>query len=837
MFNQFTDRARKSLALARDHALAMGQDYIGTEHLLVGLLKEGTCTASKVLKTLGFDLDTVRRAIESKSKPSASNTMLVGELPMTPRLRKVLEASIKEARSFNSSFVGSEHLLLGIVNVQEGVAYQVLSDMGADKEKVRNEVNKALELGSTVPDEDILHDPKKRSGKTPALDAFGNDLVERAFQKKLDPMIGREVEVKRLMTTLVRRRKNNPVLLGEPGVGKTAIVEGLAQLIVAKEVPDLLISKRIVELDLALVVAGTKYRGQFEERIKAIIDEVSKNKDIILFIDEIHIMVGAGNAEGAMDASNILKPALSRGQVQCIGATTLAEYRKFIEKDGALERRFQPIIVSEPTKEQSVEILKGLRRHYASHHGVSIDDEALVEAVNMSDRYITERKLPDKAIDVIDEAGAMIKLERHSYPPEIRETEKLLADLEKDKEQAIAGSKFEIAAELRDKSGQLHTKIFEAKRAYLERQLGDTPSLSVKDVRAVISSMTGIPVMEMSGEESKKLLSMESEIHKTIVSQDDAVSSVCRAIRRSKAGFKDPNRPVATMLFLGPTGVGKTLLAKCVAKFIFGEKGSFFQFDMSEYMEQHAVSKLIGAPPGYIGYEEGGQLTEKVRKHPYCVILFDEIEKAHHDIFNALLQLMEEGRLTDGIGRTVDFKNAIIFMTSNVGASSIKDQGGMGFGKKDELDRDNIKAKIKQDVEHTFRPEFINRIDDLVFFNHLSKEELCRIVEMEVAKLSARILEKGVVVSVTDNAKTFILEKGYSKEYGARPLRRAVEQYVEDPLGDKVLSGEVEASPGTSVVVGHEDDKDALSFVVTRDAITKVQKKKRTVAKVDVLRP
>ena len=835
MFEQFTERAKKSLALGRDHAVSMGHDYMGTEHLLIGILKEGTSIGAKVLKGLGFDLESVRRAIEAKSKPS-SDTMVEGNLPMTPRMRKVLEASMKESRNMSSNFVGTEHLLLGLVNIHECVAYQVLSDMGADREKVKNEVIKALESSSTA-DEDTTSDQKKKASKTPALDTFGNDITERASQKKLDPMIGREVEVKRLMTTLVRRRKNNPVLLGDPGVGKTAIVEGLAQLIIEKEVPDLLVSKRIVELDLALVVAGTKYRGQFEERIKAIIDEVSRNKDIILFIDELHVMVGAGNAEGAMDASNILKPALSRGQVQCIGATTLAEYRKFIEKDGALERRFQPILVEEPTKEQSVKILMGLRRHYSAHHGISIDDEAIQEAVSMSERYITDRKLPDKAIDVIDEAGAMIRLERHSYPPEIKEIEKLLVEMERGKEQAITGSKFEVAAELRDKCNQLQSKLFDAKNAYLERQIGETPSLSAKDVRIVISNMTGIPVMDMSSEENKRLLRMEQEIHKSIVSQDDAVSAVCRAIRRSKAGFKDPNRPVASMLFLGPTGVGKTLLAKAVSRFLFGQKGSFFQFDMSEYMEQHAVSKLIGAPPGYIGYEEGGQLTEKVRKHPYCVVLFDEIEKAHHDIFNALLQLMVEGRLTDGLGRVVDFKNAIIFMTSNVGAGSIKDQGGLGFGKKDSLDRENLKARIKQDVEQTFRPEFINRIDDLVFFNQLSREELCKIVEMEVSKLSSRLAEKGVVVTVAEPAKLFLLDKGYSKEYGARPLRRAVEQYVEDPLGDKVLSGEVEASHGTVVIVDHESGKDALSFSVTRDVSSKSPKKKRPAPKADPLRP
>ncbi|MBE7465601.1 MAG: ATP-dependent Clp protease ATP-binding subunit [Planctomycetes bacterium] len=835
MFDRFTDRARKVMSLARQEAERLNHDYIGTEHILLGLVKEGSGVAASVLENLSVDLDKVRMEVEKLVKP-APDVVTMGQLPFTPRAKKVLEYAMDEARALDHNYVGTEHLLLGLLREQEGLAAQVLMNLSLKLEDVRNEVLEFLGAsdgrqnkengggaaggggGGSGDSARGEAQPPAQGGqpqgesKTPALDSFGRDLTELARETKLDPVIGREAEIERVLQILVRRTKNNPVLIGEAGVGKTAIVEGFAQRVVEGDVPDLLLNKRIVVLDLAMMVAGTKYRGQFEERIKAVMNEVRRAKNVILFIDELHTLVGAGGAEGSIDASNVLKPALARGEVQCIGATTLDEYRKYIEKDSALERRFQTIMVNPPSKEETIEILKGLRERYESHHRVKISNAALEEAVNLSDRYITGRFLPDKAIDVIDESGSRVRLQNMTRPPNLKDLEKDIKELEQEKEQAVAQQDFEAAAEFRDRAEVLRNQMRQKQREWRERSKDVIGNVDEEIVREVVSRMTGIPLQRMAGQETKRLLEMEDYLHKRVISQHEAISAVARAVRRSRAGLKDPRRPIGSFLFLGPTGVGKTLLARALAEFMFGDQDALIQIDMSEYMEKHAVSRLVGAPPGYVGYEEGGQLTEKIRRRPYSVVLMDEIEKAHPDIFNILLQIMEEGRLTDSYGRHVDFRNTILIMTSNVGAKVIKNQGSLGFGKKsEEATYSDLKRKLKDEMEKEFRPEFINRLDDVIVFKPLTKDDLSKIVKLEIDAVARRLFEKEIQLVMSDEAVEFLIEKGHNPDFGARPMRRAVEQSIEDPISEQILRDEIPLKSRVEARVSKE--KDRLIFV------------------------
>src|SRR5215831_166817 len=740
MYERFTDRARKVMQLANQEAQRFNHEYIGTEHILLGLVKEGTGVAANVLKNLDIDLRKIRMEVE-KIVQAGPDMVTMGKLPQTPRAKKVIEYSIEEARNLNHNYVGTEHLLLGLLREQEGVAAQVLMNLGLKLEDVREEVLNLLghnmDSGeSSGGGGSSERTANKGKSKTPALDSFGRDLTELARQGKLDPVIGRQNEIERVIQVLSRRTKNNPVLLGEAGVGKTAIVEGLAQLVVDSNVPELLRDRRIVVLDLAMMVAGTKYRGQFEERIKAVMNEVRRAKNTILFIDELHTLVGAGGAEGAIDASNVLKPALARGEVQCIGATTLDEYRKYIEKDGALERRFQTIIVEPPSRHEALEILRGLRDRYEAHHRVQITDEALEASVELSDRYITGRCLPDKAIDVVDEAGARVRLKAMTRPPDLKEIDEQIERLNQDKEEAVANQDFERAAALRDQADKLKKKKETITREWRERSKEIDGTVDEEVIAEVVSKMTGIPLTRLESEESGRLLRMEEEIQKRVISQSEAIKRISQAVRRSRAGLKDPKRPIGCFLFAGPTGVGKTLLAKSLAEFMFGASDALIQIDMSEYMEKHNVSRLIGAPPGYVGYEEGGQLTEKIRRRPYAVVLLDEIEKAHPDVFNMLLQIMEEGRLTDSFGRNVDFRNTILIMTSNLGADLIKGGAGFGFAKRTEAgDYDNIKLVLMKEIERFFRPEFINRLDDIIVFRPLTRADLTSIIDYESSKL------------------------------------------------------------------------------------------------------
>jgi ATP-dependent Clp protease ATP-binding subunit ClpC len=801
MFERFTDRARKVMALANQEAQRFNHEYIGTEHILLGLVKEGSGVGANVLKNLDVDLKKVRLEVEKLVK-SGPDMVAMGKLPQTPRAKKVIEYAIEEARNLNHNYVGTEHLLLGLLREQDGVAAQVLMNLGLKLEEVREEV---LNLLGAVPENEgdtataggggKSSSSKEGQGrsKTPALDSFGRDLTELAKEGGLDPVIGRAREIERVITVLCRRQKNNPVLLGEAGVGKTAIVEGLAQKIVAHDVPEILADKRLVVLDLALMVAGTKYRGQFEERIKAVMNEVRRAKNVILFVDELHTLVGAGGAEGAIDASNVLKPALSRGEIQCIGATTLDEYRKYIEKDGALERRFQKVIVDPPGKGDALEILKGLRDRYEAHHRVRITDAALEDAVDLSIRYVTDRSLPDKAIDVIDEAGARVRLKSMSKPPNLKELEGELEKLNKAKEEAVKNADYEAAAELRDKIQQLKDKKEGMQKRWKDKSGEVDGIVDEETVAEVVSSMTGIPLKRMTKEEKARLLELEGELHKRVVSQEEAIKTVAKAIRRSRSGLRDPKRPMGTFIFVGPSGVGKTLLCRTLAEFLFGDEDALVQIDMSEYSEKHNVSRLIGAPPGYVGYEEGGQLTEKIRRRPYAVVLLDEIEKAHPEIFNTLLQIMEYGQLTDGLGRKVDFRNTIIIMTSNIGAEKITNPGGGGFTKRDEQTTyDKMKEILQREIENHFRPEFIGRLDELVVFRNLTKDDLKQVVEYELKKVMSRLSERGFKVELTDAAREFLIKKGYKREFGARPLRRAIEQFVEDPLSEALLRGEFE---------------------------------------------
>ena len=760
MFERLTDRARKVMALANQEAQRFNHEYIGTEHILLGLVKEGSGVGANVLKHLEIDLRKVRLEVEKLVK-SGPDMVTMGKLPQTPRAKKVIEYAIEEARSLNHNYVGTEHLLLGLLREQDGVAAQVLMNLDLKLEDVREEVLNLLGAGvgqaDDIDEEDMepsagdapSPSPRRGKSKTPALDSFGRDLTELAKKDELDPVIGRHSEIERLVQILCRRTKNNPVLLGEAGVGKTAIIEGLAQRIISNEVPDLLHDRRVVVLDLAMMVAGTKYRGQFEERIKAVMNEVRRAKNILLFIDELHTLVGAGGAEGAIDASNVLKPALSRGEIQCIGATTFDEYRKYIEKDNALERRFQSIVVEPPNDEDAIEILKGLRERYEKHHRVKITDEAVKAAVELSNRYITERVQPDKSIDVIDEAGARVRLQSMTKPPSMADIEEQLELLKVKKDEAVKNADYEAAASLRDEAEKLRTKKDDAQKEWRE-QMNEVNSVVDEDtIAAVVSSMTGVPLTRLEEAESQRLLQLEDELHQTVISQHEAITQVAKAIRKSRSGLKDPNRPMGSFLFLGPTGVGKTLLAKALAEFMFGDSDSMVYLDMSEYMEKHTVSRLVGAPPGYVGYEEGGQLTEKVRRKPYSVVLFDEVEKAHGDVFNMLLQIMEEGRLTDSFGRHVDFRNTVVILTSNIGADLIKGGQSFGFGKREEIaDYEKLKKQLLSETEKFFRPEFINRLDDVIVFRPLTKDDLYSIIDIELAKIVSRLKAKGMTMAL-----------------------------------------------------------------------------------------
>jgi ATP-dependent Clp protease ATP-binding subunit ClpC len=821
MYERFTDRARKVMQLANQEAQRLNHEYIGTEHILLGLVKEGSGVAANVLKNLDIDLRKIRLEIE-KIVQSGPDMVTMGKLPQTPRAKKVIEYSIEEARNLNHNYVGTEHLLLGLLREQEGVAAQVLMNLGLKLEDVREEVLNLL--GHNMDSGESTgggggggeRTANKGKSKTPALDSFGRDLTELARQSKLDPVIGRQNEIERVIQVLSRRTKNNPVLLGEAGVGKTAIVEGLAQLIVDSNVPELLRDRRIVVLDLAMMVAGTKYRGQFEERIKAVMNEVRRAKNTILFIDELHTLVGAGGAEGAIDASNVLKPALARGEIQCIGATTMDEYRKYIEKDAALARRFQEIIVNPPSKDETVEILRGLRDRYEAHHRVQIKDEALGAAVELSDRYISGRYLPDKAIDVIDEAGARIRLKAMTRPPDLKELDAQIEQLNQEKEAAVAEQDFEKAAHLRDQADKLKKKKETITREWREKSKEIDGVVDEEVIAEVVSKMTGVPLKRLEDNETARLLKMEDELHKFVVSQHEPIMAIAKAVRKSRAGLKDPKRPIGSFIFAGPTGVGKTLLAKQLAKFMFGDENALVQIDMSEYMEKHNVSRLIGAPPGYIGYEEGGQLTEKIRRRPYSVVLLDEIEKAHPDVWNMLLQIMEEGRLTDNVGRTIDFKNTILIMTTNIGAEQIVGKVHFGFSKKDEeTTYEKMKDTLKQVMEGTFRPEFLNRVDDIIVFRSLNKADMKNIIDIELAKVIKRLKEKGFTLVLTEEAKDLLIEKGYSPEFGARPLRRAIEHLLEDPLSEELLKGNFQGKDTVTVRVQEVDGEKKIHFDAT----------------------
>lgn len=814
--NNFTPRAQQVLALSRKEADRFHHNYVGTEHLLLGLINLGQGVAVNVLQKMGLDLQTVRTAVEKQvgtgpeSKPS-------GNIPYTPRVKKVLALAGKEAKALNHSYVGTEHILLGLLREGEGVAARVLKSLDVDIERCRNEILSELDPNfSGEPEEAAAGNSgassDKKDSKTPALKAFGRDLTELAINGELDPVIGRADEIRRVVQILCRRTKNNPVLIGEAGVGKTAIVEGLAQEVASGAVPEILADKRVVTLDLALMVAGTKYRGQFEERIKAVMDEIRRAKNVIIFIDELHTIVGAGAAEGAMDASNILKPALSRGELQCIGATTLAEYRKYIEKDSALDRRFQSVKVDAPSVDDTILILKGIRGKYEEHHKVTFSDEALVYAAKLSERYITTRFLPDKAIDILDEAGARSRIESLKQPPEIERMTTKIEDVCSKKDNAIAKQNFESAATFRDEEKQLRAKQEQAINDWKKSREEVRVTVDENDMLQVVADWTGIPLSRMEQEESKKLLKLEAELQREVIGQSMATEVISKALRRSRADLKDPKRPIGSFMFLGPTGVGKTLLAKVLAEEMFGDKDSIIQIDMSEYMEKFAVSRLVGSPPGYVGYEEGGQLTEAVRRKPYSVVLFDEIEKAHPDVVQLLLQVLEEGRLTDSLGRKIDFRNTILIMTSNVGAEILQRDTSMGFGVEHnaENEYEKIREKILDETKRVFKPEFLNRLNDLVIFKPLAREDMQEIVDLELRNVSSRLKDRELTFNFSIEAKDFLIEKGYDEKYGARPLRRAVERYFEDSLAESLLSGVIK--PGEVINVTINEDGSALRF-------------------------
>ena len=815
--NNFTPRAQQVLALARKEADRFHHNYVGTEHLLLGLINLGQGVAVNVLQKMGLDLQTVRAAVEKQvgtgpeSKPS-------GNIPYTPRVKKVLALSGKEAKALNHSYVGTEHILLGLLREGEGVAARVLKSLDVDIERCRNEILSELdpnfsgETGETASAGSSSGIDDKKDSKTPALEAFGRDLTELAKKGELDPVVGRSEEIRRVIQILCRRTKNNPVLIGEAGVGKTAIIEGLAQEISSGIVPEILADKRLITLDLALMVAGTKYRGQFEERIKAVMDEIRRAKNVIIFIDELHTIVGAGAAEGAMDASNIFKPALSRGELQCIGATTLAEYRKYIEKDSALDRRFQSVKVDAPSVEDTILILEGIRSRYEDHHKVEFTDGALVAAAKLSERYITSRFLPDKAIDIVDEAGARARIESLKQPPEFEAMTTQINEVCAKKEDAISKQHFEVAAKYRDEEKQLRKKQVAAIDDWKKTREENRLVVDEEEMLQVVAAWTGIPLSKMEEAESKKLLKLEAELQSEVIGQTIATEVISKALRRSRADLKDPKRPIGSFMFLGPTGVGKTLLAKVLAEEMFGDKDAIIQIDMSEYMEKFAVSRLVGSPPGYVGYEEGGQLTEAVRRKPYSVVLFDEIEKAHPDVVQLLLQVLEEGRLTDSLGRRIDFRNTILIMTSNVGADILQRNTSMGFGivNNAENEYEKIREKILDETKRVFKPEFLNRLNDLVIFRSLSREDMTEIVDLELRNVSSRLKERELKFEFTNECKDFLIDKGYDEKYGARPLRRAVEKYLEDSLAEAILSGQIK--PGEVIRVTVDGESKGLEF-------------------------
>ncbi len=795
--NNFTPRAQQVLALARKEADRFNHNFVGTEHLLLGLIKLGQGVAVNVLQKLGLDLETVRMEVE-KQVGTGPDQKMIGNIPYTPRVKKVLALAAKEAKALNHTYVGTEHILLGLLREGDGVAARVLKNLDVDIEQTRQEILKELDPNFAQQEEQQpgvegsseKAPEKKGEVKTPALKAFGRDLTEIARKGEMDPVIGRKNEIERVIQILCRRTKNNPVLLGEAGVGKTAIVEGLAQEIAKGNVPELLREKRVITLDLALMVAGTKYRGQFEERIKAVMDEIRRAKNIILFIDELHTIVGAGSAEGTMDASNIIKPALSRGEMQCIGATTLNEYRKYIEKDAALERRFQSVKVEAPSVDEAVQILKGLRQKYEEHHKADITDKAVEAAVKYSDRYITDRYLPDKAIDLMDEAGSRARIGAMTRPPEVKDLEANIEEIKVEKEKAIKEQDFEGAASMRDKEKQAKEKLESVLNAWKTSREEKRVKVDEEDILQVVAKWTGIPLERMEQGEAQRLLALEEEMSRTVIGQKEAVVAMCKALRRSRADLKDPKRPIGTFALLGPTGVGKTLLAKSLAETLFGDSKSLIQLDMSEYMERHNASRMVGSPPGYVGYEEGGQLTEQVRRRPYSVVLFDEIEKAHPDVMNMLLQILEEGKLTDNVGRVINFRNTIILLTSNVGSETIKKQSSLGFSPiSDETSYDRMRDKIMDEAKRVFRPEFLNRLDDIIVFRSLTKPDLIQILDLEIIKVIDRLKHRNIQLVLDEKAKDFLVDMGYDPTYGARPMRRAVERFLEDPLAEEILRG------------------------------------------------
>jgi len=799
-FEKFTERARKVLTLAQEEAQRFNHNYIGTEHLLLGLVREGDGVAARVLSNMGVQLPKVRSAVEFII--GRGESVIMGEIGLTPRAKKVIELAVDEARRLNHHYIGTEHLLLGLVREGEGIAAGVLESLGVNLEKVRAQVMQVVSQNAG-------YQQSKQQTKTPYMDALGFDLTEAARQTKLDPIIGRQVEIERVMQILSRRTKNNPALIGEPGVGKTAIVEGLAQRIIAGDVPEPLLNKRVVALDIGALVAGTKYRGEFEERLKKIVAEV-KETGAILFIDELHTLVGAGAAEGAVDAANILKPALSRGEVQTIGATTLDEYRKYIERDAALERRFQPIQVPEPTVEETVLILHGIRERYEEHHKLKITDEALTAAAQLAARYVTDRFMPDKAIDLIDEASSRVRMYRSASPPSLKEALRGMESLQRELDSAVSGQEFELAAELRDRERKLRMRIADLEKDWKEEQGNDQPEVNEEDIAQVVSMWTGIPLMRLAAEESERLLHMEAALHERIIGQEEAISTMAKAVRRARAGLKDPRRPIGSFIFMGPTGVGKTLLARALAEFMFGSDDALIKIDMSEFMERHTVSRLVGAPPGYVGYEEGGQLTEAVRRKSYSVILLDEIEKAHPEAFNMLLQILEDGNLADAKGRRVDFRNTIIVMTSNIGAEHITSDKQFGFttvadsDKKAEQDYERMKERVTGQLKQVFKPEFLNRIDGVIVFHPLNSEQIREIVVLELKRIRLQLEEQEIHLEITTGAMDLLGERGYDRQYGARPLRRIIQNLIEDPLAEGLLEGRYKA--GASIVVDVEDD-------------------------------
>ncbi len=801
MFGQFTEKARRVVIHAQEEARRMGHNFVGTEHLLLGLIREQNSLPAKVLQSIGLDLDTVRAEVLKATGRGPA----IGpneEVAFTPRAKKVvLELAGEEARSLGHNYIGPEHLLLGLIREGEGVAAQVLLASGADLNKVRHQL---VQSGGGVQAQSQPGAEVPQPVQTPTLDLYGRDLTQMAREGKLDPVIGRDTEAERVIQILSRRTKNNPVLIGEPGVGKTAVVEGLAERIVEQKVPEILKDRRVVALDLGAMLAGSKYRGEFEDRLKRAMNEIREAKNVILFIDEMHTIVGAGAAEGAIDAANILKPALARGELQTIGATTLDEYRKYVERDPALERRFQPIMVEEPSAEEAIQILQGLRDRYEAHHRVHITSEAIESAVRLSDRYVSDRYLPDKAIDLIDEAASRVRLKSYVAPPDLKQLAERLEELRKEKEAAVQAQEFEKAAQMRDEEQRLRDELEQETQKWHTRQGTDPITVTPEDIAHIVSSWTGIPVEKLKGEESERLLNLEAELHQRVVGQDEAVEAVARAIRRARAGLKSPRRPIGSFLFLGPTGVGKSELAKSLAGALFGDEEAMVSIDMSEYMERHSVSRLVGAPPGYVGYEEGGQLTEAVRRHPYSVVLLDEIEKAHPEVFNILLQVLEEGRLTEAKGRTVDFRNTVIIMTSNVGAEVIRRQSTIGFRPAgEESEYNDMKTRLMDQVKHTFRPEFINRVDEIIVFHELNMSHLAQIVGIMLNEVSERVGESGYQLAVTDAAKQVIAEAGYDPVFGARPLRRAIQRLMEDPLAEKILAGEFPAK--SRIVVDDQD--------------------------------